>query len=559
MGGIMSFRGHLTDFARSSRLRSGVKEFSTKILFLVLMLVWVGQGWAQNECPSNTQPVAWSRDNSDVTRQTMCEDSGGRLFLSKMTGQAGGPRFDVTAFGAKGNGATDDSDAILAAIKAAQQIGGIVFFAPGTYVANSQWVIPNDGGSPPQQNALRITGAMGSANFYSNTHTSGAIIKSNFVGTPGLIDTRGYGLLEIDHLTFIETGAAVTTPWIHTTNTTLYVHDVTFVGHSSKAGITCDQDAIVLGGNTFTQGGGPDNMFGGYGTTIENNFFDGIRTAVRGKLTVNGVRVLSNSIVSRSGSNEANGAPFILDASANAGGGDVGNFFAGNLIEMDGYPYGFRFANAQANSMMANGFFDPDASFLAYYRFDALAKYNTIVDGPWDSARLYKSEDATVVNYNNSFGPQFAYLGQMVFKGGFVTSDPAGGTANGLKFGATGNQVCLYDDGSGNPYFDACGSNADISFYFRTKGAGIFRFVNGGIWATRLQTSDQGQCTMTAGTCAAQKLSSTYGSPPLCFANWTGTGTLAGIIKIASTTTTVTPSSSVGTDTAQVNYVCLGN
>lgn len=74
----------------------------------------------------------------------------------------------------------------------------------------------------------------------------------------------------------------------------------------------------------------------------------------------------------------------------------------------------------------------------------------------------------------------------------------------------------------------------------------------------KLNVRDQGQCTMSTGACSAQTLNNTYSSAPTCFATWTGTGTLAGAIKIASTTTTVTPSSSTGTDTAQVNWFCIG-
>jgi hypothetical protein len=49
-----------------------------------------------------------------------------------------------------------------------------------------------------------------------------------------------------------------------------------------------------------------------------------------------------------------------------------------------------------------------------------------------------------------------------------------------------------------------------------------------------------------------------YEKPPQCFANWTGAGTLTGILKVPSTTTTVTPASSASTDTAQVNWACFG-
>lgn len=45
----------------------------------------------------------------------------------------GGQVFNVKAYGATGNGTTDDSASILSAITAAQAVGGIVFFPTGTY------------------------------------------------------------------------------------------------------------------------------------------------------------------------------------------------------------------------------------------------------------------------------------------------------------------------------------------------------------------------------------------------------------------------------------------
>lgn len=74
-----------------------------------------------------------------------------------------------------------------------------------------------------------------------------------------------------------------------------------------------------------------------------------------------------------------------------------------------------------------------------------------------------------------------------------------------------------------------------------------------------LKIKDQGTCTMSSGACSAQSLGHTYASAPNCFVNWNATGTLTGILKAPSTTTTVTPASSVGTDTAVVNWFCLGN
>jgi hypothetical protein len=83
--------------------------------------------------------------------------------------------------------------------------------------------------------------------------------------------------------------------------------------------------------------------------------------------------------------------------------------------------------------------------------------------------------------------------------------------------------------------------------------------VTGSGKAFKWKLSDQGTCTMSAGTCTAQGFASTYSVAPQCFATWTGTGTLTGQIKVPTTTSTVTPSSSTSTDTAQVNWACFGN
>ena len=79
--------------------------------------------------------------------------------------------------------------------------------------------------------------------------------------------------------------------------------------------------------------------------------------------------------------------------------------------------------------------------------------------------------------------------------------------------------------------------------------------------AGRLKLADQGQCTMTLGACAVPiDLSTTYTNAPQCFAQWTGTGTLTGTVKVTATTTQITSlSSSVTTDTAEMNWVCFGN
>jgi hypothetical protein len=78
-------------------------------------------------------------------------------------------------------------------------------------------------------------------------------------------------------------------------------------------------------------------------------------------------------------------------------------------------------------------------------------------------------------------------------------------------------------------------------------------------FGSRLKITDEGSCTMTLGACASQSLSSTYSTAPICIATWNGSGTLTGILKIPSTTTTARPASTVNTDNAVVNWACFGN
>lgn len=79
------------------------------------------------------------------------------------------------------------------------------------------------------------------------------------------------------------------------------------------------------------------------------------------------------------------------------------------------------------------------------------------------------------------------------------------------------------------------------------------------IFNSSLKFADAGTCTMngTSG-CSAQTLSRTYTTAPLCWTEYVS-GTLTGLQSAPSTTTTVTPASSVTTDTAVVHWFCEGN
>jgi len=127
---------------------------------------------------------------------------------------------------------------------------------------------------------------------------------------------------------------------------------------------------------------------------------------------------------------------------------------------------------------------------------------------------------------------------------------------------STNANPCFFTNGTFNLFGSPSCSISNVgSNTFIAPAAGAFSgpWAFSGNPATRMKIQDQGQCTMAAGTCTAQSFASTYAAAPLCFLTWTGTGALAGTLKVASSTTTITPSSSNAADTAQVNWACLGN
>lgn len=74
------------------------------------------------------------------------------------------PRYSVNAYGATGDGVTNDATAIQAAITACQRTGGVVELPPGTYLINSTLNVTADGvtlqGSGSAATVLKATAAL---------------------------------------------------------------------------------------------------------------------------------------------------------------------------------------------------------------------------------------------------------------------------------------------------------------------------------------------------------------------------------------------------------------
>lgn len=130
------------------------------------------------------------------------------------------------------------------------------------------------------------------------------------------------------------------------------------------------------------------------------------------------------------------------------------------------------------------------------------------------------NETGVALSTANAFGMGFSYTG-------------SGSTSNYEEFGLYG------------------GTTATKIFKNGLNELSTVGQTTSGTWA--------GTCTMASGVCTAITFATAYTATPSCQVTWTGTGTLTGLLESKRTTTTITPTSSVNTDTAQVDWMCVGN
>lgn len=295
----------------------------------------------------------------------------------------------------------DITTALQAAINTlAAANGGIVQLSGGSCTDTAQITFPNDSGMLPKQAGIRITGASAYMDgaISANGAYLGTILTLTYSGATGKIVTLGRGVLEIDHISLIETGASTTTPFLFDTNTTLRIHDTSFIGYTGKTGVTCDQDAIVLGAATLATNGTTTSGFQGYGTVIENNYFNYTRRAIFGRGDANGVQIVNNTVWYNAGSNLAAGAAIEFDGTPGANGG---NIFIGNLIETPQYPCGFSLTASSSNTFSGNSFYDTavPATQFAYCYGSGTVQYNTINMAYYDNTPLNASWPTSTYNF----------------------------------------------------------------------------------------------------------------------------------------------------------------
>lgn len=255
--------------------------------------------------------------------------------------------------GAACNDATDDTTAFNNLLTTLFNAGGGTIIVQGTCLIAGTVLFPNDGVNPPRQFPIRITGLGGSANGYwtaPKNAPSALDLQNN--ATIAKLDTRGAGILEIDHLALIDNSNDCAT-FIQTTNTTLLIHDNLFRGTASKAS-ACNK-GIYLGGATGTSGpinGSSTGVFQGYGTVISANWFSQMNTVVSFNTFANSVQMINNTVSQDSGGTNA----VVITGSAGA------MYIAGNLFEVTYYNYTYAIDHSLGDVLVGNANWDGPAA-----------------------------------------------------------------------------------------------------------------------------------------------------------------------------------------------------
>ncbi len=325
-------------------------------------------------------------DSSPETKLEVVGTASASIFFGSVQDH-GGQVFNAQAYGWLPDG-TDHSVEALALLAVVNSAGGgTIYFPPstGTYRADSQLLLLNDGTSPmPSQVSIQLTGA-GSGKRFSSDHAP-VTIDLRYQGTGGKITSLGLGSLTIDNLAFVDNGSDNTTPFIYDTNTVATIENNTFQGSGSTS-----QDAIVLGGTTTTFDGTVDAAFSGYGTVINSNNFTNLNRGVYARVYANGVVISNNTWWGNVGTRaiEADGFD----------GNVTGLVISGNLIEMDQYTYGIVFNDSVIDSTVTgNNFYDNGANALYDYFIQGNSTGNRIIVGKSNAANPVGGETASLIS-----------------------------------------------------------------------------------------------------------------------------------------------------------------
>jgi hypothetical protein len=424
---------------------------------------------------------------------------------------------DVTQspYNCVGDGTTDNSSCVSSALTAVTAAkGGTLFFPGGTYRFNSQIVMPNDGGTPPYSQSIRLLGTGVFLPWLDSSKATGhtTVFDIRYAGTNGAkLISMGYGLLDIGGISFVENGNPTTTWGINAATLTSIA-----VASNVATVTTVAANPLVANNTIFVSGASPTTLNGTWhiATVTDSTHFTFATTGVS-NATFNGaglqftyttpfIAVASTTVYLHqlffSGQSSLTGAQCTQDAIVLAGfGGTAGT------IDYAGLGFASRIENIQLMHTARAVYVPSTAQQVVITNV-----FNDVTTGSRDTvngAAFDLGSSASIGQYtDNYFGGTYAYAIRVGGIGNYFAGNLRGDSCcsvamYGFPSGSQGNiAVTPYSSGGSNPIVIDPGNNyvqssaasgvnnyythGDIDFWPTGSSGGSFKIQPNGAGVT---------------------------------------------------------------------------
>jgi hypothetical protein len=378
---------------------------------------------------------------------------------------------------------TDDSAALTAALAHLYSVGGgTIQLSTSWYRVTGNFAFANDASSASDfgtQPSVRIVGAGSGNNGQGNAYlaASGLYWTADSGTGDAKIVTTGLGTLVLEDFQ-LASNASCTKPFIKTTFTTLHISRMGFC--TGRTGRACVEDGVIFGGtvdhetDTTYDRRLSNAGFQGYGSTLTDSFFSGIRTCAILQRFANSIRIRDNNIWSTCGcATGTTSAAFYVNGQSSSNAATGWNI-DDNLIEVTNYDYGIIAENCANGKMRGNDMWDATAGCLGGVWLKSTASGCFVMEGA--TGGLYAISGVYTLDEGAGAPNSFIRTENEEYSK-LVAIQTASSTSNPNVFGATtfsdGTHTLFKPGSSGIAYSinALCDDGTTPAFRVETNGA----------------------------------------------------------------------------------------